>query len=79
MKEKNGLVYMIVMSHRFKSPVSNMVYMTLFTAFLEYGTFVIHELLLYPRELSYEFCRRMELLPADVHRNVALVEIPSTS
>ena len=25
------------------------------------------------------FCRRMELLPADVHRIVALVEIPSTS
>ena len=30
-------------------------------------------------ELSYDFCRRMELLPADSRRIVALEELPFAS
>ena len=37
------------------------------------------ELRFHAHKVSYEFCRRMELLPTDVHRIVALAEIPLTS
>ena len=50
-----------------------------FSHFLECGIFVIHELRFYVHKSSYEFCRRMELLPANVHRIVALAEIPQRS
>ena len=40
---------------------------------------MIHELRLFDLKSSYEFCRRMELLPDDANRIVALVEIPLTS
>ena len=55
-----------------------LVFMTI-SSFLERGIFVIHELRFYAFKSSYEFCRRMALLPAHVHRIAALVKTPSMS
>ena len=53
--------------------------MTSLFRFLERGIFVIHELCLHARKSSYEFCPRVESLPADAHRIVALSGMPLMS
>ena len=36
---------------------------------------MLHELRLHAHKLAYDFSRRMKLLPASVHRIVALVDV----
>ena len=68
------------MSHWMIPLVSNVVFMTPFSRFLQFSIFVIHNCEFMPTNRFMNFVVAcMELLPADVHCIVACVEIRSTS
>ena len=68
MGDSNGVVREIVSSQRIMLAGGNMVFMTLITAFLDAAPLWFMSFVSTHIKPSYEFCCRMELLPASVHR-----------